>query len=197
MRETLRVMLAAALACAATGAAAQAADPAQTVDSLYAYLLTPNTNIATDLDAQGRWLAPALSAQLRKSVATITAARKLPQVDGPDPKVPDNETMVDAWNLPTACKAGKTIKKAGHASVTVRCDWGPATDYPGQVGKQTVSLVLEQYVWHVSDIRYHSPGKPYQGATLRQKLTNRTRQAHALLRQTYLDKRAPAPDNPP
>ena len=197
MRDFLRVMLAAALVCAATEAAAQAADPAATVDGLYAYLLTPKTNIATDLDAQGRWLAPALSAQLRKSVATITAARKLPQVDGPDPKVPDNETMVDAWNLPTTCKAGKTTQKAGHASVVVRCDWGPATDYPGQVGKQTVTLTLVQFVWHVSDIRYHAPGKQYEGATLRQKLATRTRKAHALLRQTYLDKRAPVADNPP
>jgi len=125
------------------------------VQDFFNYLLMQKTDIANDTSAQNRWLTAKLRTLLADSARAVTEARKLPEVEGPDPAVPDNGTFLASWDYPTICLVLKPSKASQQARVAVDCSWGPKTQYPGTTRKATVLLEREAGAWRISDIQFH------------------------------------------
>lgn len=127
--------------------------PAASVQQFFDYLLTPRANIVTDVAAQETWLAPSLRTLLVDAAAAVAAARALPEVDGPDPAVPDNGSFLDSWDFPTSCRAARAVPAGDRAQVAVLCRWGKATQYPGATRQASVALVKDGGAWRIADVR--------------------------------------------
>lgn len=119
------------------------------------YLLKPDADISTDAAARQKWLGTNLRARFDAATQAVVEARKRPGVDGPDPAVPDNGTFLDSWDLPTTCRAERSV--VGHDGITVRivCDWGPETNYPGLRREAEVTTVEEGGAWRIRNIALH------------------------------------------
>ncbi len=153
------------------------------VQDFFDYLLMPKSDIANDASAQGKWLSTNLRKLLVDSTRAVTEARKLPDVEGPDPTVPDNGTFLASWDFPTTCQASKPSRAKEQTSVTVVCHWGPKTQYPGTTRSATVSLEREIGVWRISDIQFHK-SKYADENNLRQDLQSLKDEAEALLKRS-------------
>ncbi len=125
------------------------------VQDFFDYLLMPKSDIASDTSAQNRWLTTNLRKLLVDSARAVTEARKLPEVEGPDPMVPDNGTFLASWDYPTTCQTLKPSRTTRQTRVKVVCHWGPNTEYPGTTRNATVSLEREIGIWRISDIQFH------------------------------------------
>lgn len=119
------------------------------------YLLKPKTDIASDTSAQIKWLTTNLRKLLVDTTKAVTEARKLPDVEGPDPMVPDNGTFLASWDYPTTCLALKPSKTSQQTRVKAVCNWGPNTDYPGTTRNATFYLERESGAWRIFDIQFH------------------------------------------
>lgn len=127
---------------------------APVVQAFFDYLLTPGTNIATDIEAKDRWLAPSLRRLLDATTASVAGAQKTKGADTPDPMLPDNATFLDSWDPPTSCVATRPADREGKGPVPVVCTWGPGTNYPGQSKKLAVTLERAGAGWLIRGIRY-------------------------------------------
>jgi hypothetical protein len=125
------------------------------VQNFFDYLLMPKSDIASDISAQSRWLTTNLRKLLVDSTRAVTEARKLPEVEGPDPMVPNNGTFLASWDYPTTCQTLKPSRTTQQTRVKVVCHWGPNTEYPGTTRNATVSLEREIGVWRISNIQFH------------------------------------------
>ena len=128
--------------------------PAGVVRELFLYLLDQGTNIAKDVPAQNKWLSKNLRKSLAESAHAVAEARKLPEVDGPDPREPDNDTLLDAWDHPTACDVQDALKSAP-LQIHVVCHWGPETNYPGTAREAIVFVEKEDGMWRIANIQWH------------------------------------------
>ena len=120
------------------------------------YLLKPGTDISTDAAARQKWLSADLRARFDAATQAVVEARKRPGVDGPDPSVPDNGTFLDSWDLPTACRAERSVVEHDGVTVRVVCDWGLETNYPGLKREAEVTTVKEGGVWRIRNIVLHT-----------------------------------------
>jgi hypothetical protein len=129
---------------------------AETVaQDFFNYLLKPTTNIAVDVAAQQQWLALNLQKLLIETSAAVTAARRLPEVDGPDPAIPDNHTFLDSWDAPTTCRTASNQATTTMVQINMVCRWGTETNYPGSSRNATVLLAKQDSTWHITDIQMH------------------------------------------
>ncbi len=145
-------------ACLCGTRAAMAAEPsaASVVQDFFNYLLKRKTDIGSDMSAQQKWLTPELVRLLNDATHAVTTARRLPQVDGPDPAVPDNHLFLDSWDPPSTCRAPQApAPVAAQATVRVVCRWGAATNYPGATRNLTVSIKQDRDTWRIDDIEFH------------------------------------------
>ena len=143
--------------------AATSSSPEATVQDFFSYLLAAKHDLSTDGAAQKRWLTQDLRRALASTIAATSRALKA----HPDEKIdaPDNSTFLGAWDAPTTFKVAKSNAAAPEASVEVMLTWGPKTNYPGEVQKRTVALVLEEGAWRIKEITIH-PSKFAQAGTL-------------------------------
>ncbi len=140
------------------------------VQHFFDYLLEPKTDIGTDTHAQEVWLSINLRKSLKDSTSAVTAARELPEVDGPDPAIPDNSLFLDSWDFPSTCRAFQAGVEKLKARVEVVCQWGAMTNYPGTSRKATVSLSNERGSWRISEIVTHKSKYAPVESSLLQKL---------------------------
>ena len=133
--------------------AATSSSPEATVQDFFSYLLAAKHDLSTDGAVQKRWLTQDLRRALASTIAATSRALKA----HPDEKIdaPDNSTF----------KVAKSNAAAPEASVEVMLTWGPKTNYPGDVQKRTVALVLEEGAWRIKEITIH-PSKFAQAGTL-------------------------------
>lgn len=154
------------LALVGTGTAqassAASGESSKLVQSFFDYLLKPGTNVEADPAAQAKWLGTNLKALLTESAQAVREAQKLPGVDGPDPKVPDNDTFLDSWDYPSVCKVESVNEGAGITDVHVLCTWGAGTNYPGLIKKGVVSVAKEAGEPRITAIRWQET--EYSGA---------------------------------
>ena len=170
-------------------AAAPAPQAIATVQSFADYLTQPRTNIGAktpaDLRAQEQWLAPALIAKLRQAVTAVEQARKLPEVEGPDPRVPDNGSVLDSWELPSHCAARPAAQKTNRKNtVQLLCSWGPKTNYAGLKRRYTLQLIQVDGDYKVLDIVGHKNAYAPESAPLSQRLQALVDEAAELTRQS-------------
>jgi hypothetical protein len=124
-------------------------------NALFAYLLTPNTNLGTDATAQERWLSPRLIALLIRTRNDVSAARAAGKEDmGPDPHEPDNDDFLFSWDSPTTCVATSSETYRDRYLVFVYCGWGRRTNYPGMSAEYTLVMVPLSDQWLVDEIRF-------------------------------------------
>jgi hypothetical protein len=140
-----------------------ASSPETVVQDFFHYLLVGKRDITSDASAQKRWL----TRNLQRALATTVAATNRALKAHPDEKidVPDNGTFLGAWDPPTTFKVLQAKSAPSQATVEVTLTWGPKTNYPGDVQKRTVALVLEDGAWRIEEITVHA-GKFAQAGTL-------------------------------
>ena len=153
MRNSILVALFGMVAASAHAAAPLA--PEAVVRDVYAYLLEPKHDIGQDLPAQNRWLTSSLRDLVRAADRAAKSALKCPDA-GPDQRPPDNGLFLDAWDPPTTCNVTGAAKDAAAARVSVVCEWGPKTNYPGEQRRATAVLQQEQGAWRIADIESHT-----------------------------------------
>ncbi len=160
MRPSLRrlfLLLLLALPASTPALAMQPAPEASTVAQEFLdYLLKSGTDISTDAPARQKWLSADLRTRFDAATQAVVEARKRPGVDGPDPSVPDNGTFLDSWDLPTTCRAERSVVDHDGVAVRVVCDWGPETNYPGIKREGEVTTVQEGGVWRIRNIVLHT-----------------------------------------
>jgi hypothetical protein len=152
----IRTVLALAVIAASCAHAATPPDsPESMVRDVYAYLLEPKRDIGRDAQPQNRWLTGSLRELLRAADRAAKRALKCPDA-GPDQRPPDNSIFLDAWDAPTSCNVTGTTKDAASARVSVLCNWGPKTNYPGEQRRMTAVLQQEQGAWRIANIESHA-----------------------------------------
>lgn len=183
--KPLRAALWAALLSASPSLfAADVANGSKMAQALFDYLVAPRTDIGADTVAQERWLAPDLRSELGQTVELVTKARQLPEMDGPDPAVPDNTLFLSSWDLPTKCEVSRE-DGADHKVVLMLCRWGPKTDYPGASRRYSVRLKREGNAYLVTDILAHPSKYASQETLLTRELRNLRAEARDWLTRRY------------
>ena len=153
MKNSILVALFGMVAVSAHAAAPLA--PEAVVRDVYAYLLAPKRDIGQDPSAQNRWLTSPLRDLVRAADRAAKSALKCPDA-GPDQRPPDNGVFLDAWDPPTSCNVTGAARDAATARVSVVCEWGPKTNYPGEQRRATAVLQQEQGAWRIADIESHA-----------------------------------------
>ena len=177
MKNSILVALFGMVAASVHAAAPLA--PEAVVRDVYAYLLEPKRDIGQDLPAQNRWLTSPLRDLVRAADRAAKSALKCPDA-GPDQRPPDNGVFLDAWDPPTSCNVTGTTRDAASARVSVVCEWGPKTNYPGEQRRMTAVLQQEQGAWRIADIESHA-SKFSKENTLVRSLKTLTGEADAIL----------------
>lgn len=129
--------------------------PESVAQDFFNYLLVPTTDIAEDDAAQRRWLTTNLRKSLIETARAVDAARRLPEVDGPDPARPDNHTFLDSWDAPTTCLTTNAQATNTMAQIGMLCRWGRETNYPDASRNVTVKLLRQDGNWRIADIHMH------------------------------------------
>jgi len=123
---------------------------AQLVRDFVAYISHEKPDIASDKQAQGRWL----SAELRKALdhrqtAYNDYAKKNP--DSPEGP-PGNGDFVGSWDYPTSYGIAGSRLYNNRALVDVIFKWGPKTQYPGDSRLVSYVLIRDGSGWKIEDI---------------------------------------------
>lgn len=119
------------------------ADPAQTVQSFYAYHFKHDMGFgAPQVKARRAWLAPKLYTLIMKVLA-----KPVPKGDAPDI---DGDIFTDSQDTPTSFQVGKTTVDKETAKVDVTFIW------TGEKRHVTVILTQIEKAWLIADIDYGS-----------------------------------------
>jgi hypothetical protein len=136
---------------AATNATADAPpECAQVVRDFIAYISRPKPDIATDKQAQSRWLSDDLRKGLEHRLAAYNDYAKK-NADSPE-EPPSNADFVGSWDYPTTYSIVGVRRYDKRAIVDVTLKWGPKTQYPGDSRLASYVVVRERDAWKLDDV---------------------------------------------
>jgi hypothetical protein len=126
------------------------AECGQIVRAFIAYVSHEKPDIASDKQAQNRWLSDSLHKALvhRLEVYKEYDKKNPDSPDGP----PGNGDFVGSWNYPTSFTVGAARRYDKRVVVDVIFTWGPKTEYPGDKRLVSYVLVLEGGGWKIEDL---------------------------------------------
>jgi hypothetical protein len=122
----------------------------QLVRDFIAYISHEKPDIASDKQAQGRWLSDDLRKELEhRQDSYKTYAKKNP--DSPEGP-PGNGDFVGSWDYPTTYMLAGSRRYENRVIVDVMFKWGANTQYPGDTRLTSYVLVREGNAWKLDDI---------------------------------------------
>src|SRR5215813_712676 len=126
------------------------AECTQTVRDLIRYLGREKPDIASDKQAQERWLSPDLKRGLqhRQDVYKDFAKNEPDSPEGP----PSNADFLNTWDNPTSYSIAAARRVGERAIIDVVFKWGPGTQYPGDSRLMSFVIVQEAGAWKLDDI---------------------------------------------
>ena len=125
-------------------------DCSRLVREFIAYISREKPDIASDKQAQDRWLSDSLRKAFEHRLTFYRAyIKKVPDsAEGP----PGNGDFVGSWNYPTTYQIGASRVYNQRAIVDVIFTWGPKTEYPGDQRLVSYVLVREGPAWKIEDL---------------------------------------------
>jgi len=141
---------------AARKAAAAPAEAVQRAREIILYLFHEKPDIASDANAQTRWLSGPMRKALanRQKVYANYAKENPDSPEGP----PSNSDFIGSWNYPTSFRFVGSRLSGQRAVVDVLFTWGKDTEYPGDTRLTYYVLIRENGSWKLEDI-YTFEGK--------------------------------------
>jgi hypothetical protein len=133
-------------------AALSAAPPecTQIVRDFIGYVSREKPDIASDRQAQNRWLSDSLHKALEHRL-TVYKEYDKKNPDSPDGP-PGNGDFVGSWDYPTTYVIAASRRYEKRAIVDVIYTWGPKTEYPGDKRLVSYVLVREGNGWKIEDL---------------------------------------------
>jgi hypothetical protein len=135
---------------ATRNAAGAPAEATQRVRELIKYLFHEKPDIASDANAQTRWLSEPMRKALanRQKVYAQYAKENPDSPEGP----PSNSDFIGSWNYPTSFRFVGSRLAGQRAVVDVLFTWGKGTEYPGDTRLTYYVLVHDNGSWKLEDI---------------------------------------------
>jgi hypothetical protein len=123
---------------------------AQLVRDFIAYVSHEKPDIASDRQAQNRWLSDSLQKAL---VHRLTVYQEYDKKNPDSPEgPPGNGDFVGSWDYPTSFTIAASRRYDKRAIVDVIFTWGPKTEYPGDRRLVSYVLVSEGNGWKIEDL---------------------------------------------
>ncbi len=132
------------------------AEAVQRVREFIKYLFHQKPDIATDTNAQSRWLSEAMRKALanRQAVYAAYAKENPDSPEGP----PSNADFIGSWDYPSNFRLVDSRLSGQRTVVDVQFAWGNNTNYPGDKRLTSYILIRETGSWKLEDI-YTFEGK--------------------------------------
>ena len=133
-------------------AALSAAPPecTQIIRDFIAYVSREKPDIATDRQAQNRWLSDSLHKALEHR---LTVYKEFDKKNPDSPETPPgNGDFVGSWDYPTSYSIANSRRYEQRTIVDVIFTWGPKTQYPGDKRLVSYVLVREGNGWKIEDL---------------------------------------------
>jgi hypothetical protein len=139
-----------------SNATAAPAEAVQRAREIILYLFREKPDIASDANAQTRWLSEPMRKALanRQKVYANYAKENPDSPEGP----PSNSDFIGSWNYPTSFRFVGSRLSGQRAVVDILFRWGKNTEYPGDTRLTYYVLVRENGSWKLEDI-YTFEGK--------------------------------------
>jgi hypothetical protein len=139
-----------------SNATAAPAEAVQRAREIILYLFREKPDIASDANAQTRWLSEPMRKALanRQKVYANYAKENPDSPEGP----PSNSDFIGSWNYPTSFRFVGSRLSGQRAVVDILFRWGKNTEYPGDTRLTYYVLVRENDSWKLEDI-YTFEGK--------------------------------------
>ena len=148
---------------ASTAVASAPSECLTSVRDFITYISREKPDIASDRDAQNRWL----SQNLRRGLAHRLGAYRAFVKSNPDSPEgpPNNGDFVGSWDYPSIYSIIGSRRYGDRALVDIMFTWGKKTQYPGDTRLVTYVLVREDNAWKLDDI-YTLRGKFVEAGSL-------------------------------
>ena len=131
------------------------AGPRETTQAFMTEVFQYDRDLFTDSSFKKRYFSIRLRDQIDEGLRTAvsyTPPPNEPWVGHPARQDRFNQTILNAWDVPTSFSVGEAEALGDTADVSVTYYWGPGTQYEGDERLTIVKLVRENSHWRVDDL---------------------------------------------